>query len=167
MYIYFSRGAQFSNFSMRSTCPSSILRQQYLQHKWCKDLVLRCNFLLGIIIVLCVNSVLYSVLYSILYSVKYSVLYQVLYSVCTQYCTLYCTQDCTVYLFRPRASRASPSWYSAWSSPRQASHLLPITLPQVKHLMGIIMLEVEYFLKCFMRLLLVRDIEISNSLLIT
>ena len=42
------------------------------------------------------------------------------------------------YRFSPRASRASPSVYSAWSRPRYASHLFPMTFPHVKQRTGII-----------------------------
>ena len=41
-----------------------------------------------------------------------------------------------------------PSVYSACSSPRQASHLLPMTLPHVKHRTGIIILAREKPVPC-------------------
>ena len=46
------------------------------------------------------------------------------------------------YLLRPRASRVSPSVYSACRSPKYASHLVPITLPHEKHRIGMIMVTV-------------------------
>jgi len=40
--------------------------------------------------------------------------------------------------FEVRNQNSYPSVYSAWRSPRYASHLFPITFPQVKHRTGMI-----------------------------